>query len=78
MDSMDSFTHKSLITAPYRLTYSYYLSPKFSEAVKADTSRPVLLLLHGFPDDAHVIPFPLEKRHVADLTRCGQALCLTC
>jgi soluble epoxide hydrolase / lipid-phosphate phosphatase len=50
---LDGFTHHSLITKPYNLTYSYYLSPSFNEKTK-DTSLPVLLLLHGFPDNAHM------------------------
>lgn len=50
---LDSFTHKSLITKPFDLTYSYYLSPSFGDKTK-DTSLPVLLLLHGFPDNAHM------------------------
>lgn len=54
MDSMDTFTHKSLITDPYRLTYSYYLSPNFPEHTKSSPDAPILLLLHGFPDDAHM------------------------
>lgn len=49
---LDSFTHKSLITKPYRLTYSYYTFPKFSSHTSSNT--PVLLLLHGFPDSAHM------------------------
>ena len=50
---MDDFTHKSLITKPYSLTYSYYLSPDFSNAIRS-SSTPILMLLHGFPDHAHM------------------------
>lgn len=54
MNSMDNFTYKSHITDPYKLTYSYYLSPNFSEQAKSSLDTPILLLLHGFPDDAHM------------------------
>ncbi len=51
---MDQFTHKSLITAPYSLTYSYSLFPKFHDGIESNSSAPILLLLHGFPDHAHM------------------------
>ncbi|KAK5101417.1 hypothetical protein LTS08_005024 [Lithohypha guttulata] len=54
MDSMDSFFHKSLITKPNNLTYSYYLSPNFTSQITSSPSLPILLFLHGFPDDAHM------------------------
>ena len=50
---MDKFEHKSLVTKPYDLTYSYYISPGFHEKVKNGT--PVVMLLHGFPDNAHMV-----------------------
>jgi len=50
---LDGFTHRTLITQPFNLTYSYYLSPDFHTKLK-DSSLPILLLLHGFPDDAHM------------------------
>ena len=51
---MDNFKHKSLITSPYSLTYSYYLSPDFTSHANSSSTLPILLLLHGFPDDAHM------------------------
>ncbi len=51
---MDEFAHKQKITSPYSLTYSYYLSPNFNEIASSKTSIPILLLLHGFPDNAHM------------------------
>lgn len=48
----NQFDHKSLVTKPYDLTYGYYLSPNFHQNL--DPNRPVLLLLHGFPDDAYM------------------------
>jgi soluble epoxide hydrolase / lipid-phosphate phosphatase len=51
MDLTD-FTHKSIITTPHRLTYSYYLSPNFQQQTTKNPSNPVILLLHGFPDQA--------------------------
>ena len=51
---MDKFTHSSLITEPYQLTYSYYTSPGFGDQVSKDASLPVLMIVHGFPDDAHM------------------------
>ncbi|TKA64880.1 hypothetical protein B0A55_09730 [Friedmanniomyces simplex] len=47
---MDKFEHKSLVTRPHDLTYSYYLSPNFHQP--ASPSAPTLVLCHGFPDDA--------------------------
>lgn len=49
---MDKFEHKSLVTKPHDLTYSYYISPGFHENVKK--GRPVVMLLHGFPDYAYM------------------------
>lgn len=49
---MDHFEHKSLVTKPYDLTYSYYTSPQFHATVKKGV--PALILIHGFPDDAHM------------------------
>lgn len=51
---MDEFLHKSLITSPYSLTYSYYISPNFDAKVKDDPTLPILMLVHGFPDHAHM------------------------
>ena len=51
---MEGFSPKSLITSPYSLTYSYYLSPDFHSNVASGPSHPVLMLLHGFPDHAHM------------------------
>jgi len=55
---MDQFEHKSLLTTPYNLTYSYYLSPDFHTHLSPST--PTLLFIHGFPDDAlmwsHLMP----------------------
>ncbi|KAK3114281.1 hypothetical protein LTR53_007566 [Teratosphaeriaceae sp. CCFEE 6253] len=47
---MEDFEHKSLVTKPHDLTYSYYLSPNFHKP--ADPSAPTLVICHGFPDDA--------------------------
>ena len=52
--TLEGFTHKSLITKPHSLTYSYYLSPNFATAITANPPKPILLLLHGFPDYAHM------------------------
>lgn len=52
MDSLNEYTHKSLITAPYTLTYSYYLSPNFHEVAKSRPDIPIVMLVHGFPDYA--------------------------
>ena len=51
---MDDFIHRSLITSPYSLTYSYYLSPDFNRKVKDDPELPILMLIHGFPDHAQM------------------------
>lgn len=49
---MEKLTHRSLITTPYNLTYSYYLSPNFSQKLSKDV--PTLMFLHGYPDDAYM------------------------
>ncbi|KAF2770518.1 alpha/beta-hydrolase [Teratosphaeria nubilosa] len=49
---MDKFVHKTLATKPHDLTYSYYISPNFHDKVKA--GLPVVMLIHGFPDDAYM------------------------
>lgn len=51
---MEDFVHRSLITSPYSLTYSYYLSPGFNSRVRDGPDIPVLMLVHGFPDHAHM------------------------
>ena len=48
---MEDFTHSTLLTKPHDLNYSYYTSPSFSQDA-AERSKPVLVLVHGFPDDA--------------------------
>lgn len=61
---MDKFEHKTLVTKPYDLTYSYYLSPNFHKSL--DPSVPTLVFNHGYPDDAymwegampHMLKFP--------------------
>ena len=61
---MDAFDHKTIITKPYDLTYSYYLSPGFHVSLKPDL--PTLVFCHGYPDDAfmwegampHMLQFP--------------------
>lgn len=59
---MEQLEHKSIVTKPHDLTYSYYLSPDF--AAKQDPKISTLLLCHGFPDDAsmwaHVVPILVE------------------
>ncbi|KAM3414980.1 hypothetical protein BST61_g10117 [Cercospora zeina] len=50
--NMDKLQHRSLITAPNNLVYSYYLSPKFNE--KSNKNVPTLMFLHGYPDDAYM------------------------
>lgn len=59
---MEQLEHKSIITKPHDLTYSYYLSPDF--VAKRDPKVPTLLFCHGFPDDAymweHVVPILLR------------------
>lgn len=47
---MDDFQHKTLVTKPHDLTYSYYLSPNFHSNLHPST--PTLLFVHGYPDDA--------------------------
>ncbi|KAK3724922.1 hypothetical protein LTR37_000970 [Vermiconidia calcicola] len=57
---MDSFEHKTLVTKPYDLTYSYYLSPRFN--AKLDSAIPTLVFVHGYPDDAYMwekLPYPI-------------------
>lgn len=54
IDGMNDFINKSLLTSPHNLTYSYYLSPNFEQNVKSSSAKPVLMFLHGFPDDAHM------------------------
>ncbi|KAK4500377.1 hypothetical protein PRZ48_008566 [Zasmidium cellare] len=49
---MDSLSHHTRLTSPHNLLYSYYLSPNFASALKNNT--PVLLFLHGYPDDAYM------------------------
>ena len=49
---MDKFEHKTVVTTPFDLTYSYYLSPNFHQNV--DPSIPTLVFCHGYPDDAHM------------------------
>lgn len=49
-DINTKFDHKTLVTKPGDLTYSYYLSPHFKS--KLDPSTPVIVFLHGYPDDA--------------------------
>jgi pimeloyl-ACP methyl ester carboxylesterase len=47
---MDKFEHKTLVTKPFDLTYSYYLSPNFHQSL--DPGVPTLVFSHGYPDDA--------------------------
>ena len=49
---MDKLEHKTLVTKPFDLTYSYYLSPAFHDTLKNRPEIPVLLFSHGYPDDA--------------------------
>ena len=51
-DALSRFEHKTLVTNPYDLTYSYYFSPDFRQ--KLNKSTPVLVFSHGFPDDAYI------------------------
>ncbi|TKA22948.1 hypothetical protein B0A50_07690 [Salinomyces thailandicus] len=46
---MDHFEHKTLVTKPNQLTYSYYLSPSFH-----DQNIQTLILVHGYPDSAQM------------------------
>ncbi|EME39622.1 hypothetical protein DOTSEDRAFT_160012, partial [Dothistroma septosporum NZE10] len=50
--AMGRLEHKSLITAPNNLTYSYYLSPNFNQNLSQDV--PTLMFVHGYPDDAYM------------------------
>jgi pimeloyl-ACP methyl ester carboxylesterase len=60
---MDQLGHKTLVTKPHSLTYSYYLSPNFNK--NQNPKIPTLLLCHGYPDDAnmwqHVVPDLLKS-----------------
>jgi soluble epoxide hydrolase/lipid-phosphate phosphatase len=60
---MDKLEHKTLVTKPYDLTYSYYLSPNFNKNLNQST--PTLVFLHGYPDDAYMwagaVPHFLEQ-----------------
>jgi pimeloyl-ACP methyl ester carboxylesterase len=60
---MDQLGHKTLVTKPHSLTYSYYLSPNFKKSQNPEI--PTLLLCHGYPDDAnmwqHVVPDLLKS-----------------
>jgi pimeloyl-ACP methyl ester carboxylesterase len=47
---MDKFEHKTVVTKPFDLTYSYYLSPNFHQSL--DPAVPTLVFSHGYPDDA--------------------------
>lgn len=47
---MQSLTHKTLLTTPHNLVYSYYLSPNFKQSLQKDV--PTLMFIHGYPDDA--------------------------
>ncbi|OJD40259.1 alpha beta hydrolase fold-1 protein [Diplodia corticola] len=49
---METFTKKSF-TSPRSLTYTYYDSAP-AKPVSTSASTPVLFLLHGFPDTAHL------------------------
>jgi len=49
---MEDFKHKTLITKPYDLTYSYYTSPSFEETIFESPHIPILVFCHGYPDDA--------------------------
>jgi pimeloyl-ACP methyl ester carboxylesterase len=49
---MERLEHRSLITSPYNLTYSYYTSPNFAQSL--NPSVPTLLFIHGYPDDAYM------------------------
>ena len=49
---LDTFEHKTLVTKPKSLTYSYFLSPNFNK--KQDPSVPTLVFIHGYPDDAYM------------------------
>ena len=49
---MDNFQHKTIVTKPFDLTYSYYLSPNFHKSL--DHSISTLVFCHGYPDDAYM------------------------
>lgn len=49
---MEKFENKTLVTKPFSLTYSYYLSPDFHNNL--DPSKPTLVFCHGYPDDAYM------------------------
>ncbi|EME80137.1 uncharacterized protein MYCFIDRAFT_31012 [Pseudocercospora fijiensis CIRAD86] len=49
---MEKLTHRTLITSPENLQYSYYLSPDFNDKLKENV--PTLMFLHGYPDDAYM------------------------
>ena len=36
------------------MTYSYYLSPDFHVKTTSNPSLPILMLVHGFPNNAHM------------------------
>ena len=48
---MENFEHKTIVTKPYDLIYSYYLSPNSKQV---QDSAPTLVFCHGFPDDAYM------------------------
>jgi soluble epoxide hydrolase/lipid-phosphate phosphatase len=48
----EKLEHKTLVTTPYDLTYSYYLSTNFKQNLNPST--PTLVFLHGYPDDAYM------------------------
>jgi soluble epoxide hydrolase/lipid-phosphate phosphatase len=52
IDDMNKLEHRTLVTEPHDLTYSYFLSPGFNNRI--DPSIPTLVFLHGFPDDAYM------------------------
>ncbi|KAF7194967.1 Epoxide hydrolase A [Pseudocercospora fuligena] len=52
ISNMDKLTHRTLITSPENLQYSYYLSPDFNNKINKDV--PTLMFLHGYPDDAYM------------------------
>jgi pimeloyl-ACP methyl ester carboxylesterase len=60
---MDQLEHKTIVTKPHDLTYSYFLSPNFRR--NQDPKVPTLVLCHGYPDDAymwqHVVPDLLKS-----------------
>ncbi len=51
-NAMKEFEHRSLVTTPHKLTYSYYLSPDFNS--DHTSTSPTLVFCHGFPDDAYM------------------------